>query len=74
MWCGTTATKDWHTRYNALCSVYGHLHIPRTTWYDGVRFEEVSLGYPRELRQHPARPRRLKQILPPEPVAAAKLV
>ena len=33
LWCGTTATADWHTRYNAACSVYGHLHIPRTTWY-----------------------------------------
>jgi hypothetical protein len=41
-------TADWHTRYNVVCSVYGHLHIPRTTYYDGVRFEEVSLGYPRE--------------------------
>jgi 3',5'-cyclic AMP phosphodiesterase CpdA len=38
LWCGTTETADWHTRYNAVCSVYGHLHIPRTTWYDGVRF------------------------------------
>ncbi len=44
LWCGTTETADWHTRYNAACCVYGHLHIPRTTYYDGVRFEEVSLG------------------------------
>src|SRR5271170_3900906 len=28
LWCGTTDTADWHTRYNATCSVYGHLHIP----------------------------------------------
>jgi hypothetical protein len=43
--------------------VYGHLHIPRTTWYDGVRFEEVSVGYPREWRRR--RPYRwLRQILP----------
>ncbi|MYU48090.1 hypothetical protein GTV15_15710, partial [Streptomyces sp. SID7803] len=34
---------------------YGHLHIPRTTWYDGVRFEEVSVGYPRERRQRGGR-------------------
>lgn len=47
-WCGTTGTADWHTRYRALVAVYGHLHIPRSTVYDGVRFEEVSLGYPRE--------------------------
>jgi 3',5'-cyclic AMP phosphodiesterase CpdA len=63
MWCGTTATADWHTRYNAICSVYGHLHIPRTTWYDGVRFEEVSVGYPREWRRR--KPYRwMRQILP----------
>lgn len=47
-WCGTDLTADWHRRYRAIAMVYGHLHIPRTTWYDGVRFEEVSLGYPRE--------------------------
>ncbi len=47
-WCGTTATADWHRRFGAVAVVYGHLHIPVTTWHDGVRFEEVSLGYPRE--------------------------
>jgi 3',5'-cyclic AMP phosphodiesterase CpdA len=47
-WCGTLATADWHRRFRAVAAVYGHLHIPRTTWHDGVRFEEVSLGYPRE--------------------------
>jgi len=47
-WCGTTASADWHRRFEAAAVVYGHLHIPVTSWYDGVRFEEVSLGYPRE--------------------------
>jgi 3',5'-cyclic AMP phosphodiesterase CpdA len=47
-WCGTRLTADWHRRFRATVVVYGHLHIPRTTWEDGVRFEEVSLGYPRE--------------------------
>ncbi len=47
-WCGTVETADWHTRFRATAAVYGHLHIPRTTWHDGVRFEEVSIGYPRE--------------------------
>jgi 3',5'-cyclic AMP phosphodiesterase CpdA len=51
-WCGTVETADWHLRYNAATVVYGHLHIPRTTRYDGVRFEEVSLGYPRERRRY----------------------
>ncbi len=49
-WCGTTLTREWHRRFNVAVVVYGHLHIPRTTWLDGVRFEEVSLGYPRERR------------------------
>jgi predicted phosphodiesterase len=49
-WCGTSLTADWHRRFRARAVVYGHLHIPRTTWHDGVRFEEVSLGYPRERR------------------------
>lgn len=48
MWCGTDETADWHLRYRAELAVYGHLHIPRTTWQDGVRFEEVSVGYPKE--------------------------
>jgi 3',5'-cyclic AMP phosphodiesterase CpdA len=64
LWCGTQLTADWHLRYRASVVVYGHLHIPRTTWHDGVRFEEVSVGYPREWRRR-ARPPGLRQILPP---------
>lgn len=60
-WCGTLRTADWHVRFRAKAVVYGHLHIPGTTWYDGVRFEEVSFGYPRErarrrLEREPLRP------------------
>ncbi len=62
-WCGTTLTADWHLRFRAVAAVYGHLHIPRVTWHDGVRFEEVSIGYPREWRPRPARTP-LRQILP----------
>jgi 3',5'-cyclic AMP phosphodiesterase CpdA len=65
-WCGTELTADWHTRFRALAVVYGHLHIHRTIWEDGVRFEEVSLGYPAEAEKRPDRPRRLKRILPAE--------
>ena len=62
-WCGTEATADWHTRFGAVDMVYGHLHIPRRTVYDGVRFTEVSLGYPREWSlRAPREP--LRQILP----------
>jgi 3',5'-cyclic AMP phosphodiesterase CpdA len=67
LWCGTTHTGDWHQRFNVAAVVYGHLHIPRTTWYDGVRFEEVSLGYPREwkARGRGPLPAGLRQIMPP---------
>jgi 3',5'-cyclic AMP phosphodiesterase CpdA len=73
-WCGTERTADWHLRFRATTVVYGHLHIPRTTWQDGVRFVEVSLGYPREQDRYPDRPRQPTQILPAPPtstVAAA---
>ncbi|MFV2116786.1 metallophosphoesterase family protein [Micromonospora sp. LOL_025] len=63
-WCGTEATADWHVRFDARVAVYGHLHIPRTTWYDGVRFEEVSVGYPREWRRRSTPPGKLRRILP----------
>jgi 3',5'-cyclic AMP phosphodiesterase CpdA len=63
-WCGTTLTADWHCRFKTAVVVYGHLHIPRTTWHDGVRFEEVSLGYPREWRRRGARKTLLRQIMP----------
>lgn len=70
LWCGTEATADWHLRYDAAVVVYGHLHIPRGTVYDGVPFEEVSVGYPREWRRRSTPPARLRQILPrPEPAA-----
>lgn len=43
---GEGTLGSWVAR--AEVAVYGHLHIPRTTYEHGVRFEEVSLGYPRE--------------------------
>ncbi|QLJ03905.1 metallophosphoesterase [Streptomyces sp. NEAU-sy36] len=66
MWCGTTLTADWHRRFRVATMVYGHLHIPRTTWHDGVRFTEVSVGYPREWRKRPTAPGKPRRILPME--------
>ncbi|NUR70868.1 MAG: metallophosphoesterase [Hamadaea sp.] len=63
-WCGTVHTADWHRRHRTEAVVYGHLHIPRTTWHDGVRFEEVSVGYPREWRLRGSAPNPPRQILP----------
>jgi 3',5'-cyclic AMP phosphodiesterase CpdA len=62
-WCGTERTADWHLRFRATAAVYGHLHIPRTTRQDGVRFEEVSLGYPREWGARPEAPVLPRRIL-----------
>lgn len=66
LWCGTESTAKWHLEYRATTVVYGHLHIPRTLWIDGVRFVEVSLGYPREWRSYP-RSQVLTRILPGQP-------
>jgi 3',5'-cyclic AMP phosphodiesterase CpdA len=62
-WCGTERTAGWHVRFRTVVAVYGHLHIPRTTHYDGVRFEEVSLGYPREWGRRSEPPKLLRRIL-----------
>ncbi|KAH8890482.1 metallophosphoesterase-like protein [Thozetella sp. PMI_491] len=48
LWCGSKRTKDWHLWFNAKVVVTGHLHLRRTDWKDSTRFEEVSLGYPRQ--------------------------
>jgi hypothetical protein len=50
IWCGTTRTEDWATRFNARAVVSGHLHLRTRLWRHGVRYDEVSLGYPRDWR------------------------
>ncbi|MFI1539610.1 metallophosphoesterase family protein [Streptomyces anandii] len=69
-WCGTVRTADWPRRFPTAAVVYGHLHIPRTTWHDGVRHEEVSIGYPREWRRR-GHPRGLLRQILPHPAPAA---
>lgn len=68
-WCGTVATADWHTRFGARTVVYGHLHIPRSSVHDGVRFEEVSLGYPLERKRRGIRRPLPRRIVPEEELA-----
>lgn len=63
-WCGTLRTAEWHRRFGAVAVVYGHLHIPHTSWEGGVRFEEVSLGYPRERRRRSSAAAAPRQVLP----------
>lgn len=63
-WCGTRATHDWHSRFRAKVALHGHLHTRRTDWRDGTRFEEVSLGYPRQWDQSREIGFYLREILP----------
>ena len=64
VWCGTRRTEDWHVRFRARVVVSGHVHIRATTWRDGVRFEEVSLGYPRQWKRERGLLPYLREILP----------
>ncbi|MCB9781333.1 MAG: metallophosphoesterase [Alphaproteobacteria bacterium] len=66
-WCGTTATADWHRRFALDVVVTGHLHVRATDWRDGTRFEEVSLGYPRQWRPEARASDYLREILRDEP-------
>jgi hypothetical protein len=64
LWCGTRRTHDWHRRFRATVVVSGHLHIRTTDWIDGVRFEEVSLGYPPQWIREKGFDGYLREILP----------
>ena len=63
IWCGTTKTNDWHRRFNIEAAVYGHLHLRSSRVIDGTRFDEVSLGYPKQWNQSKTLADYLRQIL-----------
>ncbi|GCE22304.1 metallophosphoesterase family protein [Dictyobacter kobayashii] len=67
LWCGTRKTEDWHTRFPISVVVYGHIHFRATDYRDGVRFEEVSLGYQRDWQQARGIEGYLREILPEPP-------
>jgi len=64
IWCGTTLTETWHTRFRASVVVSGHLHVRSGQLRDGVRFEEVSLGYPQQYDVEKGPRAYLRLILP----------
>jgi hypothetical protein len=64
IWCGSTRTQDWAVRYRARAVVSGHLHVRTTLWRDGVRYEEVSFGYPRDWSPDRGIEWYVRQILP----------
>ncbi len=63
IWCGTTRTNDWDRRFNIEASVYGHLHLRSSRQIGGVRFEECSLGYPKQWNQQKTLNDYLRRIL-----------
>ncbi|MEP3046460.1 MAG: metallophosphoesterase [Roseibium sp.] len=65
-WCGTVRTENWHQRFNAKVVVSGHLHTRRTDWRNDTRFEEVSLGYPKQWDARLGIEPYLRNILPGE--------
>jgi hypothetical protein len=73
LWCGTRRTEDWHLRFNATVVVSGHLHIRSTSHRDGVRFEEVSLGYPRQWVGSTTLDRCVREILPEWPESRSSI-
>jgi hypothetical protein len=74
IWCGTTRTEDWAVRFRARAVISGHLHLRTTLWRFGVRYEEVSLGYPRDWQQDRGIDWYLREILPDDGPHARRFV
>jgi predicted phosphodiesterase len=64
IWCGTSRTEEWHKRFRARAVVFGHCHMRSTRWRDGIPFEEVSLGYPKQWNAERSADSFLREILP----------
>lgn len=64
IWCGTRKTETLHQQYRVRAIVSGHLHMRATDYRDGVRFEEVALGYPRDWDQEKGMAYYVREILP----------
>jgi len=64
LWSGTTRTEDWGERYRARAVISGHLHMRTTLWRHGVRYDEVSLGYPRDWQADRGMAWYFREILP----------
>jgi 3',5'-cyclic AMP phosphodiesterase CpdA len=64
LWSGTRRTEDWGPRFRARAVISGHLHMRTTLWRHGVRYDEVSLGYPRDWRHDRGVAWYLREVLP----------
>lgn len=70
IWCGSTRTEDWPTRFRAQAVINGHLHMRTTIIRDGIRHQEVSLGYPRDWNQERGVDWYLRNVLPDDEAPA----
>src|SRR5690606_17396686 len=66
IWCGTRETENWHKQFPVNVVVSGHLHMRATDFRDGVRYEEVSLGYPKDWNSDKEIQHYFRKILPDE--------
>jgi 3',5'-cyclic AMP phosphodiesterase CpdA len=72
LWCGTSITEDWAIRYRARAVISGHLHFRTSLVRHGVRYDEVSLGYPRDWRVERGVAWYLREILSGETAGPAR--
>ncbi len=64
LWCGTKRTENWIKKFNIEIIIYGHMHIRSSKQKEGIQFEEVSLGYPRDWYSHKGMDYYLREIVP----------
>jgi 3',5'-cyclic AMP phosphodiesterase CpdA len=74
IWCGSTRTEDWPTRFRAQAVINGHLHMRTTIVRDGITHQEVSLGYPRDWNQERGVDWYLRNVLPEDDDEAQRFV
>lgn len=65
LWCGTKYTQNWLKKYNIKNVVYGHTHIRLSIYWEDIKFDEVSLGYPRDWNEDKGIEYYLREIVPP---------
>lgn len=74
VWSGTSRTEDWGRRFRAEAVISGHLHMRTTLWRHGVRYDEVSLGYPRDWHRERGIDWYLRDVLPADASVTSRFV
>lgn len=64
LWCGTKKTGEWIKKFNIKIAIYGHMHVRETKFKEGILFEEVSFGYPKDWNEDKGMGYYLRKINP----------